>query len=281
MGVVVIVSVLVYATVRAAQTNGIALQHGSVSAKVGDLLSFGLLCGLMSYATVEVTKRLTTARGRFQASVVWRWMAAGIAGATRGLEGAPPPSYPFSQLVLSLAGGRLSVAGPQRPFAPARHYSDSALLPASVVYRVFNVVPEQLVAQMAGVADVAGVDPSRAFLLWAFLGRAPLLERVEESRRPRRDRPVEPFEPRREELLDAQDLRGALDALQVSLTQGWRRLVQLLAVALAGVYGVGLFWAGGLTDNGEARYLFAGLLLGGPIAWVVRDLTAAVERLRA
>jgi hypothetical protein len=52
-----------------------------------------------------------------------------------------------------------------------------------------------------------------------------------------------------------------------------------MALGLSGLYGIALSSAGAISDAGQARYLFAALMLGGPIAWTVRDLTAWLERL--
>jgi hypothetical protein len=127
-----IAAVLSYAVVRAATGEGIHLTR-SVSAQVGDLLSFSLTCALLSYGTVEALKRVMRVRGRIQL-----WQTRRRLGDTA-----------FKQL-LALLG-----------------------LPASgqETLRMFNLPTEQLSAQLATAADVGLTAGSTYEILITTLAR--------------------------------------------------------------------------------------------------------------
>jgi hypothetical protein len=150
---------------------------------------------------------------------------------------------------------------------------------------ILDLPPEQLLAQIAAAADVALAAPRHEdLLLRALLGRKPDIVEVKPTQPglPTRDEPFAiPEEPSRHSLSvsDTQLVGAALDNLQVTLTQQWRRAIQAMALGLSGLYGIALSLAGAISDGGHAQYLFAALVLGGPIAWTVRDLTAWLERL--
>src|SRR5207237_2365537 len=75
-------------------------------------------------------------------------------------------------------------------------------------------------------------------------------------------------------------VRAGVDQLQITLGEGWRRYVQGAALWLSGLYGVALTHAGDLPASAHARYVIAALLVGGVFAWLSRDATAVIERLR-
>src|ERR1044071_8179864 len=71
---VVLAALVVYVGVQAIRGSGDGLQTDrSTSQEVQDLLWFSLLCALSTFATLEVVKRLTLFRGRFQRDLVVRW----------------------------------------------------------------------------------------------------------------------------------------------------------------------------------------------------------------
>ena len=76
----------------------------------------------------------------------------------------------------------------------------------------------------------------------------------------------------------AQRARTTLDSLQVAVGEHWRRSVQATAVLIAGIAGLLIQ----LTQPSYNRWLFvlAAALIGGPIAWTIRDVTALIERWR-
>jgi hypothetical protein len=248
------VGLFVYAVVRAAQA-GVHLRSGSISGQVGDVLGFALFCGVLAAATVEIVKRFSSARASFQLALVRAWLEA------RRPEFLDRPDSSLRELFDAMGLRR----GPEE----GRGWAE----PIGDLDSVFALPPDELLAQIATAVDATLAEPGRyEGLLASVLGREP---RFEEAR----DRPAGEADLRLN-LADAQRLRAALDNLQTELTQRWRRIIQGFAIWIAGVYGVVASFAGGLSGANQARYLFAALVLGGPIAWIVRDLTAVIERLR-
>jgi hypothetical protein len=260
------VGLVVYAIARGAES-GVDLHAGSVGAQVGDLLGFASLCGLLAYATVELVKRLTGLRAAVNSAVVAGWFEDQYVAlrneyrdeleqvdfdaqreATHRLR---VPRFPWAQDALPPIGMLLAALGTQ----------DLTVM--------FDLPPERLVAQISTAIDVALYQPERYGSLLAVVARLPYQP--------------EPTANQETELLgshEAQYLRLALDDLQTMLTQRWRQIVQSAAVWVAGAYGVATTFAGGLSGTNQARYLLAALVLGGPIAWAIRDLTAVLGRLR-
>ena len=244
-------ALLVYAVVRGAEA-GVDLHRGSVAGQVGDLLGFATLCGLLAYATVELIKRLTSLRASVNLSVVDEWLGH----RSQRTAGRSPE-------------GQTSL--PERYHGS---YDLTALLVRALgtdeVRETFDLPPERLIAQIATAVDVALFRPE---LYWPLLGAIAGLPR----------HPPELPRDQDTELLgvpEAQQLRLSLDDLQTTLTQRWRSIVQGAVVWMAGAYGVLNSFAGGLSGTNQARYLLAALLLGGPIAWTIRDLTVVIERFR-
>jgi hypothetical protein len=265
------------------------LERGSVSAKVGDVIWFSVLSGLLAYATIETTKRLTHVRGSTHAAllITWLWQRPGWRW-RRDPEDASSPDTPLSyaELIAGLTGHRANFAAvifelierpeearDERPSLPL----DYAIPPQRIARRVLDIPPDQLVARIGALADQARLVPTVSPLTVALLGHP---RRITPDRFRDRTEPADDPFPSPIDVLETQDLRGSLDELQVYLTQSWRRLVQAASVAAAGLWGIGLVLAGGLTMNGDARYLFAGIALGGPLAWLFRDLAATLERMR-
>lgn len=138
--------------------------------------------------------------------------------------------------------------------------------------RVFNLPTEQLVAQISAAADVALADPvGHGALIYALA--APVPDQLLAGAGP-----DEESRTLRSQL--AQRMRLGIDRLQISLAEQWRRTVQGAALWIAGLYGIFVANAADVSSASEPRYVLAALLLGGPIAWVLRDLAAAVERAR-
>ena len=49
---------------------------------------------------------------------------------------------------------------------------------------------------------------------------------------------------------------------------------------IAGAWGIAFVSAAGDSLGSQPRYIAAGLVLGGPIAWIARDVAAILERSR-
>jgi hypothetical protein len=76
----------------------------------------------------------------------------------------------------------------------------------------------------------------------------------------------------------SQQARATLDSIQVSVGGRWRRSIQAASVLLAAVAALLIE----LTQQSDSRWTFfiAGAIIGGPISWTIRDITAGVERWR-
>jgi hypothetical protein len=257
---VFLLGILVYAIVRAVE-RGANLSSASVSGQTGDVLAFAALCGVLAYATVEIAKRLMNVRGAMQIALTRDWLAR--------REGPKEASWSLAALLDAMGyQDAASEASADRPtLAPTA-------LAAPTLRDVFNLPPDQLVAQIASAVDGAIASPDRyGSVLQAVLGYTP--RSLPHSPSSKVEAPALAFDP-----ADTQALRAALDTLQTELTARWRRTVQAAALWVAGAYGIVASFAGGLDGANQARYLFAALILGGPIAWVIRDLTATLERIR-
>jgi hypothetical protein len=242
-----IVAILLYAVIRAATGEGVHLTD-SVSAQAGNLLAFSLMCGLLAYGTLETTKRITRLRAWLQLQQTRQWLTTRKHG-----------SRAFNQL-LELLG--LYAFGPD-------------------TLRVFDLPVEQLAAQIGGATDVALNDRTKYQILITTLASPTPYEQLEEADMPSEHKPLEPTDAEHEEdFLFAQRVRAGIDRLQISLGEQWRRAVQGATIWIAGLYGIGLVHAADLPGRAEPRYVLAALLLGGPIAWTLRDAAALLERAR-
>lgn len=220
--------------------DGVALASGSVSGQVRDLLWFALICGFAAYATIEVLKRVLRVRGWYQ-----RWQT------TRWLD---EDAYRQLRDALGLKG-------------------DEAL-------RFFNLPTEQLAAQIGAAADIALAHPAQYEPLVRALAAPVPEELVKRSAAEAARKPGESKVDRDAQLELAQRMRLGIDRLQISLSEQWRRTVQGGALWVAGLYGIGLVHAGDRDVGPEARYILAAMLLGGPLAWLMRDVAAIAERAR-
>ena len=256
--------VITYAVVRALTGSGLHLASGSVSAQVRDVLWFSLLCGLASFATIEVIKRLSDVRGRYQLRLTTAWLYARSHYAGTG-------SVPFEELLGAMG------------FTPDP-------MPGEVL-RAFNLPAEQLSAQISGAADVALTRPDEFPDLVSCLVGRPSTTPSTRSKEPpvaTDDAVTDPHVssqtrlPNESDIFyeDAQLVRAGVDHLQIILGERWRTLIQGAAVWIAGAYGIGLTHAAQLPNNAEPREVLAALMIGGPIAWIARDLSALIERLR-
>jgi hypothetical protein len=203
----------------------------SVSGHVGDALAFVALCGVGAYAVVEIGKRLTSARARFQFATTRSWMMD-----NDQQEFKDGPSRLSDDLRRALSLG----------------VPDFWRAASASSMNVFAAPPEVLVAQLA----------SR-------------LENVQLERETEGPRATS-----LSEFSQQADDRLRLDQLQLTLSLGWRRCVQSASVVAAAL--VALVLATGMSASGseQLRLITLGTLLGGPAAWLIRDIVAAIEKLR-
>ena len=177
---------------------------------------------------------------------------------------------------------------------------------------VFDLPTEQLSALLSAAADHALTNPrENAEALLAFSGPAGLSDidlvapprEIRDSRIDRSvsedhgsaiaptnpgDAPSKADEARRDAALIANEalgrlarsVRSGLDVLQASLGQQWSRAVRTWAVSLSGLLGVTLVLFINISLLQRVLFAFTALLLGGFFAWLARDLTAVVERVR-
>src|SRR4051794_37301860 len=197
---VLILAVASYAIASAATGGGFHLAAGSVSSQVRDVLWFALLCGLSSFATLELAKRLTPVRGFFQRLLTRSWLAE------RAGETDTPPVQLFDMLLSAMCLRR----------------RDELL--------VFNLPAEQLAAQVASASELAWASPREFALLLDALGSA-------ENKDPGDAAGARPADDQHR-FVATQQVRAGIDQLQAALTQGWRSLVQAAAVWVSGLYGI-------------------------------------------
>jgi hypothetical protein len=236
------------------------LGPGSVAGRIGDVLMFALLCGVLAFATIEILKRVLALRGYYQRFKTREWLG----DRTKHGDGA------LRELMSCMGLGTLDRRG-------------QSLFELTEAQRVFNLPTEQLAAQISAAADVA-VATHRLGLLSGLTRLPPdaILERINASTRGDRHPGYDPgFEL-------SQQIRAGIDQLQISLSERWRRLLQGAALWISGLYGIAL--AGSLPEaSGQATvqptsrslYVFSALVIGGLVAWTIRDLTAAIARSRS
>ena len=227
------------------------------------MLWFALLCGLSAFSTIEVIKRLTGIRGIYQLRQTMNWLE----GRARDRPGR---------------GARIPIGLATRENLPAFFELLDAMGVRGIAERnrVFNLPTEQLSAQINAAADGALVAPDRypAFMA-ALLGpKSDLLDafKSQAANPPQRSSP----EDEQASFLVAARARSAVDHLQIKLAERWRSYLQGASMWIAGAWGIALTNAAGSSLSGQPRYIAAGLLLGGPFAWIARDLTAVIERSR-
>lgn len=234
------------------------LGSGAVADQVRDLLWFCLLCGVSAFATIEIIKRLTSVRGHIQLALAGEWLMTRLR-----VDDAKRLPYraPLDEL-RDAVGTRGSWPRDRKDPAPERMSSD--------LERVFNLQTEQAVAQVSRAGDRALADPKRfQSLLIGLMQDVPRsLSRNEGDRE------------RENSFHDAQRVAAGVDQLQIVLGEHWRRLAQGTAVWMSGAYGLGFAWAVGVTESALLYYELGALVIGGMLAWVVRDLYAVIERLR-
>jgi hypothetical protein len=230
--------------------------HGN-EAHVGELLLFALFCGLAAYATVEIIKRFFDVRGILQRRETMGWLTRRCPSARTAIE---------AQTELLDAMGLVDAA-------PAEER------------RIFNLSAEQLSAQISAAADLAlmprTVISSRFRLLAVALAGGVI---GEDAVGPRADEPGRHgpvfAEWVKDEAVLTQRVRAGIDQLQIALGDVWKTAVQGAAIWIAGLFGVALIQSNAFTHVAGGVYMVSSLVLGGPIAWVIRDLAAAAEHAR-
>jgi hypothetical protein len=262
------------------------------------VLGFAVAIGVASAAALQLAKQLFWVRSRFQRRWVMGWIGERCAiealwadwlernPKIEGNPSASPDPASASESASSLAAS--SLAASQRRLAAEE--LEEALLGGRAkraLRDVFDLPIEQLCAQISSAADLAITEPDRnAELLLGLMGPTGLTH-IDSLAPPQRivDGRIERKEPAHSEKADAyspvaQGVRTGIDVMQISVGQRWRRGVQGSAVLISGILGViGVFFAR-VTWPTRGLFILAALVFGGFFAWLVRDLTAIVERIR-
>lgn len=261
-----ILSVTAYAVERAIRGHGVPLERGSVGTQAQDVLWFALVCGLLSFATIEILKRIGDLRGRYHLRRVAEWLARASDNTS------VPPRAAFRDLERAM--GLQYMEGPPmadevRPAAfGSVRWSRRAELDRLLV---FGLPIEQLAGQISAAGDAALTSPPEFPALFLSLGGDfGSLDRAPRSEHHTAD----------SDVVQTQRVRASIDQMQITISKRWRRDVQGAAIWVAGLWGVGLAHAAGRAGGAEPRYVLSALLLGGIFAWIARDLAAAIEGLR-
>lgn len=88
--------------------------------------------------------------------------------------------------------------------------------------------------------------------------------------------PIDSTRAQLEAIQDQVDRR--LDIFQIETTQRWRTLVRSLAAITAGLLSAMSAWAVAVSATAIIVASIVGVIVGGPVAWITRDLTRIVER---
>jgi hypothetical protein len=283
---------------------GPGLTPAPVTSVLTSVLWFAVICGLGGTATVEAAKRLVGLRGLYQRNQVVRWLADRTDAdsnpelAQCELDSALglPPKLSVD-LVKWLATHRANLPADLWAALPA----DPSTLPEGTAgarrfffsedrrkrRALYDLPIGQLVAQIGIAAELALADPANyEALLTAIVGETPA-SRVHVHTtataagavaHPAENAVAHPAENRDAPVRQSQLLRAALDQLQISVADRWRRYVQGTALWLSGAYGLALGYL--LNMPGRSVYVIAGLFIGGFFAWLARDLAGGVERWR-
>jgi hypothetical protein len=234
---------------------------------VWELLSFALLCGAASFATIEALKRILALRGYYQARQARLWLAHRVYDTLRSSKSLDEAAE------LDDARGQLPWFGE----AAWEEMLDAMGVEQDSVTRTFNLPNEQLAALVSSAADLT-LNSGQGVHFAAALARMTPDDVYTASRamrtRARDDDQTYPV------AVVAQRIRSGVDQLQISLGERWRRYVQSAALWVAGAYGIALVHGRGFRAVDDGHLVLASVIIGGPLAWVLRDLTAVVERSR-
>lgn len=275
---------------------GTGLTPVPVTSVLTSVLWFAVICGLGGTATVEAAKRLVGLRGLYQRNQVVRWLAdrtdansnPELAQCELDYALGLPPKLSLD-LVEWLATHRANLSAdlraalaanagrlPRRAAAARQFFFSEDRRKRRALY---DLPIGQLVAQIGIAAELALADPTHyEALLTAIVGETPA-SRVQVRTTPLAAGAAAPStEDRDAPVRQSQLLRAALDQLQISVADRWRRYVQGTALWLSGAYGLALGYL--LNMPGRSVYVIAGLFIGGFFAWLARDLAGGIERWR-
>jgi hypothetical protein len=229
-----------------------------VSTVALSILWFALVCGLASMATVETAKRLVALRSLYQRRQVKLW----VTGRVR-----PADAWSGALTELDQAMGLLPSALP-----PNFDSSDFRLRRRAL----YDLPIGQLVAQISIAADLALSDPGHYRSLPSVLVGEDSSAPAQTTSATQTENATQSTESASTRIRESQLLRVALDQLQISVGERWRRYVQGTALWLSGAYGIAVAYM--LEVSGRSVYILAALFIGGLFSWVARDVASGLER---
>src|SRR3954447_7783362 len=106
------------------------LGSGSVAGRIGDLLMFALLCGVLAFATIEIFKRVLALRGYYQRFKTREWLG----------DRTPDGDAAFKELTECMGLGRLPG---QEASGSSGYELGRTLFELTESGRVFNLPTEQ------------------------------------------------------------------------------------------------------------------------------------------
>jgi hypothetical protein len=275
------------------------LEHTTSTGHWGGLLAFAFLCSLISFAVVETAKRLLPWRQFSQERYLLQWWT------TRAKAAVVPVEESWTELVealdirssvssifglpIQLLAAQVSAAADLALAEPSRHPLLYFALTRSAedVRKLRDKFGSQRKANFSAVAPAGAGESSPAETSESGDGQELLTEMASEwkkSRQPGADSNNQDLLQTPDDADDSQSFqaaqraRAAIDSLQVTVGERWRRLVQATAVLVAAFAGLLIQ----LAQPSDSRwiYIMAAALIGGPLAWTIRDLAAAIERWR-
>ncbi|HEY3545616.1 MAG TPA: hypothetical protein VGK17_05950 [Propionicimonas sp.] len=152
----------------------------------------------------------------------------------------------------------------------------------------FTLPVEQLIAQLSLAVDRAMLQPDRFGWLLSAMVSTPTERVMVTYRDSHGDDPPWTLQP-----LDAHGearqigpaemsslVSSSLDRLQIYLSGRWRQYLRATSTWLAGAVALLIAWSGWMPTTIGPGIVVTALVLGGFVAWLARDLTAAVETWR-
>jgi hypothetical protein len=234
-----------------------------------------LFSAVAAMAMLETVKRLLPLRGAYNRRQLALWLRERSGGAVA-----------MGQCIRAM--DLSAPAGTPRPDGPESRQAE-ADVDQAVGYQwervnlrgpglggAFNLPAEQFSAQVAAAAERATRDVPRyeQLLLALCMGLPP--ERLQALYQ----RPA-PDEEGREGVADVQyRIAAAIDQLQIRLAGRWRHYLQATAWWLTGLIALMLALVDRTPAVHSATFVVVTLLFGGFFAWLARDVSAVVERLR-
>jgi hypothetical protein len=219
----------------------------SISGLLSELLLFTSGSGALAFAVVEFVKRQSPLRRLYNRRAVDRYFH--------------PPLAAVHLEILDYwreSPDDVRAMAPIAPVAPISYSADIQQLTAQVGHAARTLLQAS--------ADDALPHRIVRSIFACVLGDRHVQHAVQE-----------PPDERHQAIL-GEALESRLDAFQVEATAGWHSLLRTMAGGASAVLAGMLAWA--VHADGPAIVLAAGLglVIGGPISWIIRDVNRVIER---